>query len=151
VDLLLSALLFCALKSSLIDTVLADALEQVRQEITSSIETPPPTLTSGQTILPTAAATSSHEHGLGIPDEPQSTPSAFFSTVTWDSAVLPTATFGPPAPPPGEEATNFTSPLDKRVLPDVVDWRSRWGFNWITSIQVSPHRNKSYAQTLKGR
>ncbi|KAI1871484.1 uncharacterized protein JN550_004478 [Neoarthrinium moseri] len=111
-----------------------------------------PALTSGQTA--DASPTSSRaSHGLGIPDEPQPRPPASFlsSPVAWTSAVQPTATSLPPPQAPtgyaliaGEAGANDSIILDstisarsvaRRDPPPVVDWRDRYGFHWITSVQ----------------
>lgn len=102
-------------------------------------------------------------HALGVDAAPQATQT--FVPLIWEQVVTSDPFAGPPPLPDGTNGVvanvtftnstaapglslNFTQEaevvkkrfwsLTKRALPTVVDWRSKWGINWLASIQVCP-------------
>lgn len=117
-----------------------------------------PLPSQGQTFVPTGTTTATTTHPLGGTPSTSSTATSTAIPVDWSSVV--TSNFpGPPALNQGTNVTfsnmtalnqtfsNITTIIPRSLfgrllhgrgppLPAVVDWRSRWGLNWITTIQV---------------
>jgi hypothetical protein len=119
-----------------------------------------PLPSQGQTFTPTGTSTATARHLGGTPASVVTASFTATSTpVDWSSLV--NSNFpGPPSLNQGTNITfsnmtalnqtfsNITTIIPRSLfgrllhgrgptLPAVVDWRSRWGLNWITTIQVS--------------
>jgi hypothetical protein len=118
-----------------------------------------PLPSQGQTFVPTGTITATATHPLGGTPLTSSTATSTAVPVDWSSIV--TSNFpGPAALNQGTNVTfsnmtalnqtflNITTIIPRSLfgrllhgrgpaLPAVVDWRSRSGLNWITTIQVS--------------